>query len=93
MVSVCMRANMDEYKEKNKKEPYTLGGWRTQCADALRADINGGKEKEKKKKTYLRFGCVDADALCVDGLVCGWSCVWMVLHADSLACGCRSWWL
>ena len=45
-----MRANTDEYKEKKKKEPYTLGGWRTRCAD---------------------------------GLACGWSCVWMALHADA----------
>ena len=76
-----MRANTDEYKEKNKKEPYTLGGWWTQCADALRADVNGGKEKEKKRKNILKIW------VCGRGrLACGWPCMQMALHADGLAC-------
>ena len=44
-------------------------------------------KKRKRKETYLRFGGVDGDALCVDGLAYGWSCVRMVLRADGLACG------
>ena len=39
-------------------------------------------KKKKRKKNILKIW------VCGRGhLVCGWSCVWMVLRADGLACG------
>ena len=53
----------------------------------LRADANECKKKEKKKKNLLGMGACRRECI-----ACGWSCVWMVLHADGLACGwCCVW--
>ena len=42
------------------------------------------KKKRRKKKTYLKWGYADANALRADGVTCGWSCMWMASHADGL---------
>ena len=98
---VYVRADTDEYKEKNKKElrHWADGGWRTRRADALRADVNEGKEKEKKRNILKIRGCGRGClacgwpcvqmVLCADGLACGWSCMQTALHADADGGGYR----
>ena len=89
---VYVRADTDEYKEKNKKElRHWADGGRGVRMRCVRTSMK--VKKRKRKETYLRFGSVDGDALRVDGLACGWPCVRMTLHADGLACGRGWWWL
>ena len=49
--------------------------------------MSAKKKEKKEKKTYLEWEHADGNALRVDGLACGWSCVQMVLCADGVACG------
>ena len=83
-----VRADTDEYKEKNKKElRHWVDGGRGVRMHCVRMSMK--VKKRRRKETYLRFGGVDEDALHVDGLAYGWPCMQTALHADADGGGYR----
>ena len=84
---VCGCADANECKKKEKKEKKeNYSEWVHADANALRANANECKEKRRKKKKLTWNGSMQT----------GMRCVWMVLHADGVACGWvvwgRGWW-
>ena len=82
-----MSAKKREQKKKNYSE------WVHANVNALRANANECKKKRRKKKKLTWNGSMQTGMRCVwmvlhaDGLACGWCCVRMVLHADGVVCG------
>ena len=78
----CVRADTDEYKEKNKKKTLDAGRMADVRMRCVRTSMK--VKKKKRKETYSRFGCGRGH------LACGWPCVRMANDKNPIAiCSCR----